>query len=35
MDAVWYRRRFTIPREWQGRRVLLHFGAVDYDATVW
>ncbi|MCX5757689.1 MAG: beta-galactosidase [Candidatus Hydrogenedentes bacterium] len=35
MDAVWYRRRFTVSRAWQGRRVLLHFGAVDYDATVW
>lgn len=23
-----YRRRFTIPEEWAGRRVLLHFGAV-------
>ena len=25
----------TIPAEWAGRRVLLHFQAVDYDATVW
>ncbi len=32
---VWYRRRFQIPAEWQGRRVLLHFGAVDYRAMVW
>ena len=23
-----YRRRFTVPEEWSGRRVLLHFGAV-------
>lgn len=35
MHAVWYRRTVSIPPEWQGRRVLLHFGAVDYDATVW
>ena len=35
MHAVWYRRTVVIPPEWQGRRVLLHFGAVDYDATVW
>lgn len=35
MAAVWYRRTVTIPQEWSGRRVLLHFGAVDYDATVW
>ena len=34
-EAVWYRRRFTIPATWQGRRPILHFGAVDHDATVW
>lgn len=32
---VWYNRRITLPAAWQGRRVLLHFGAVDYQATVW
>jgi beta-galactosidase/beta-glucuronidase len=35
MNAVWYRRAVTIPETWAGRRVLLHFQAVDYDATVW
>ena len=35
LNAVWYRRRVTIPAAWTGRRVLLHFQAVDYDATVW
>ncbi len=35
MHAVWYRREITIPPEWAGRHALLHFGAVDYDATVW
>jgi beta-galactosidase/beta-glucuronidase len=33
--AVWYRRRVRVPDEWAGRDVHLHFGAVDYDATVW
>ncbi|MEO8372497.1 MAG: sugar-binding domain-containing protein [Candidatus Solibacter sp.] len=33
--CVWYRRAFDVPAEWAGRRVLLHFGAVDYRATVW
>src|SRR5688572_26725855 len=32
---VWYRRAFTIPTDWKGQRVLLHFGAVDYRAKVW
>jgi beta-glucuronidase len=35
MDAVWYRRRVRVPEDWAGRDVLLHFGAVDHDATVW
>ena len=32
---VWYRRTFTVPPNWKGRRVLLRFGAVDYRAMVW
>ena len=32
---VWYRRSFTPPPEWKGKRVLLEFGAVDYRASVW
>jgi beta-galactosidase/beta-glucuronidase len=35
MKAVWYRRSVEIPAAWQGRHVLLHFQAVDYDATIW
>ena len=34
-NRLWYRRTFRIPRTWKGRRVLLHFGAVDFDTTVW
>lgn len=33
--VVWYRRNVQVPAAWKGRRVLLHFGAVDYRATVW
>ena len=35
MPCVWYRRSFVLPKEWREKRVLLHFGAVDYAATVW
>jgi len=35
IPAVWYRRTFTVPRGWEDRRILLHFGAVDYDARVY
>jgi beta-galactosidase/beta-glucuronidase len=31
-DVVWYRRRFDAPAS---ARLVLHFGAVDYRATVW
>ncbi|MBB5804990.1 hypothetical protein F4560_004758 [Saccharothrix ecbatanensis] len=34
-DLMFYRRTFTVPQSWSGRRVQLHFGAVDYEATVW
>ncbi len=30
MAAVWYKRTFTLPEEANGKRVFLHFGAVDY-----
>ena len=33
--VVWYQRTFTVPPDWQGRRIMLHFGAVDYGARVW
>ncbi len=35
MEAVWYRRTISVPEEWRGRNVLVHFQAVDHDATVW
>ncbi|MCL2487796.1 MAG: beta-galactosidase [Oscillospiraceae bacterium] len=35
IKSVWYRREIEIPADWQGGRVLLHFGAVDYLAEVW
>jgi hypothetical protein len=34
-NRLWYRRTFEIPKKWKNKRVLLHFGAVDWDATVW
>ncbi len=34
-DQMWYRKVFKVPSAWGGRRVLLHFGAVDQVATVW
>jgi beta-galactosidase/beta-glucuronidase len=33
--VVWYRRTFAAPQRRAGERLLLHFGAVDYRASVW
>ena len=35
MPCVWYHRTLAIPDEWAGKRVLLHFGAVDYHCKAW
>ena len=32
-QLLWYRRSFTVPPAWRGRRVLLRFEAVDWQAT--
>ncbi len=34
-QRLWYRRTFAVPKAWAGQRVLLHFGAVDWDTSVW
>ena len=34
-DFLWYHREFTLPESFDGKHVILHFGAVDRCATVW
>ncbi|MFT4414382.1 glycoside hydrolase family 2 protein [Fredinandcohnia humi] len=34
-DYVWYRREFSVPKEWLDQRIILHFGAVDYRAWIY
>ncbi len=34
-NIVWYERNFTVPSDWKGKDILLHFGAVDWQADVW
>lgn len=33
-NRMWYKRTFTIPDDWKGKKVLLNFGAVDRLASV-
>lgn len=34
-DVIWYSKDFDITEELKDKRVILHFGAVDYKADVW
>ncbi len=34
-NRLWYRRSFDLPSGWKNQRILLHFGAVDWETTVW
>ena len=33
-DKIWYRRTFSIPETWKGQKIVLNFGAVDYETHV-
>jgi len=33
-ERLWYKRNFTIPKDWAGERILLYFGAVDFESEV-
>jgi beta-galactosidase/beta-glucuronidase len=35
IPAVWYHRQVEIPVSWEGQRIILHFGAVDFDCRAW
>lgn len=34
MPRFWYRKLFTLPTHWEGTRILLNFGAVDWQCQV-
>ncbi|MCX6345313.1 MAG: beta-galactosidase [Armatimonadetes bacterium] len=33
-NNLWYKRKFEIPKDWKGKQILLHFGAVDWRTEV-
>jgi len=34
-QCLWYHRSFVLAPAWDKQRILLHFGAVDWDTSVW
>ena len=34
-EMLWYRRTFEVPKNWKSKDILLHFGAVDWETTVY
>ncbi len=34
-ETLWYRRELLIPNGWNSSKILLHFGAVDFECKVW
>lgn len=33
-ERIWYRRTFTVPADWKGQRIMLNFGAIDWESEV-
>jgi beta-galactosidase/beta-glucuronidase len=34
-NELWYKRSVTVPSEWKNKKILLHFGAVDWRSELW
>jgi beta-galactosidase/beta-glucuronidase len=34
-NHLWYGRSFTLPSSWSKERIILHFGAVDWECDIW
>lgn len=35
INSIWYQRTLNIPAAWEGKKIFLNFGAVDYEATIY
>ena len=35
IDAMWYHRSINVPQNWDGKRIMLNFGGVDYKSTIY
>lgn len=32
---IWYKKRISLPSSWKGKRIMIHFGAVDYASKIY
>ncbi|MHB1686749.1 MAG: sugar-binding domain-containing protein [Ignavibacteriaceae bacterium] len=35
IEYAWYRKVFNIPKDWSGKRIFLHFGAVNWKSVIY
>jgi beta-galactosidase/beta-glucuronidase len=35
IPCIWYQRTLNVPEAWAGQQILLNFGAVDYESTIY
>lgn len=35
IEAMWYHRKLMIPADWTGKNIMLNFGGVDYQSTIY
>lgn len=35
LEDTWYYQEFTVPKRWYDKQIMLNFGAIDYEATVY
>ena len=34
-DKIWYKRKIDIPEQWAGKKIVLNFGAIDYESYIY
>lgn len=34
-EELWYNKKFSLPADWSGKQVVIHFDAVDYETKLW
>ena len=35
IPCIWYHKTLDIPAEWEGQKIILHFGAIDFESAIW